>query len=52
MPRHDFWLFDDRNVWVLNYDDAGMFLSAELQTDRRVITDHLCWRDAALRARE
>ncbi|HXT44386.1 MAG TPA: hypothetical protein VN748_09770 [Pseudonocardiaceae bacterium] len=49
MPRHDFWLFDDRDVWVLNYDDAGMFLSAELQTDRRVITDHLCWRDAALR---
>jgi hypothetical protein len=49
VPRHDFWLFDDRDVWVLNYDDAGMFLSAELRDDPRVIADHVCWRDVALR---
>lgn len=49
VPHHDFWLFDDRDVWVLSYDDAGMFLSAELHIDQRVITDHLRWRDAARR---
>jgi hypothetical protein len=48
IPRHDFWLFDDHDVWILNYDAAGVFLSAELRDDPRSITDHLRWRDTAL----
>jgi hypothetical protein len=49
VPHHDFWIFDDRDVWILSYDDAGTFLSAELRDDPRAISEHLCWRDAALR---
>jgi hypothetical protein len=48
VPRHDFWLFDDRDLWFLNYDQAGVLRSAELLDDPRAITDHLRWRDAAL----
>ncbi len=49
VPQHDFWLFDDRDVWVLKYDGAGALLSAELLDDPQAITDHLHWRGAALR---
>jgi len=48
LPRHDFWLFDDLEVWILHYDDAGTFLRAELHDDAESITSHLRWRDAAL----
>jgi hypothetical protein len=48
LPQHDFWLFDDQDVWILDYDPAGVFLGAELTTDPQDITDHLHWRDAAL----
>jgi hypothetical protein len=48
VPHEDYWLFDDRHVWVLRYDDAGVFLRAELLADPRTILDHLRWRDAAL----
>jgi hypothetical protein len=48
VPHHDYWLFDDRDVWVLNYDQEGVLHSAELQDDGQVVLDHLRWRDAAL----
>jgi hypothetical protein len=48
LPQHDFWLFDDRDVWLLNYDQAGTLLSAEQADDPDVISRHLGWRDAAL----
>ena len=32
----------------LRYDDAGVFLRAELLDDPRAVLDHLRWRDAAL----
>jgi len=48
VPREDYWLFDDRDVWVLRYDDAGVFLRAELLDDPRAIAEHLRWRDVAL----
>ena len=47
VPREDFWLFDD-DVWVMNYDNNGPFVSAELLEDRQGTADHLRWRDAAL----
>jgi hypothetical protein len=48
IPHEDFWLFDDRDVWVMRYAADGTFLRAELLDDRRAILDHLRWRDAAL----
>lgn len=48
LPRHDFWLFDDKDLWLLNYDPAGRLLSAELAEDPGVIARHQHWRDAAL----
>lgn len=48
VPRHDFWLFDERDVWMLDYDPAGVLRSAELRDDPRTVQDHLRWRDAAL----
>jgi hypothetical protein len=48
IPHEDFWLFDDRDVWVMRYDAAGVFLRAELVDDRRAVLDHMRWRDAAL----
>jgi Family of unknown function (DUF6879) len=48
LPPHDFWLFDDRDVWVLTYDPDGVFRYAELLDDPRVVADHLRWRDLAL----
>src|SRR5215470_9013461 len=30
VPSHDFWLFDDRDVWILRYDQDGAFVEAEL----------------------
>ena len=47
VPREDFWIFDD-DVWVMNYDNNGPFVSAELLEDRQGTADHLRWRDAAL----
>ena len=48
VPHHDYWVFDDRDVWVLNYDREGVLQSAELQDDDQVVLDHLHWRDVAL----
>lgn len=48
VPHHDYWLFDDRDVWVLNYDSDGVLRSAELRDDPQAVQDHLRWRDAAL----
>lgn len=48
VPHEDFWLFDDRDVWILRYDDDGVFLRAELLDDQDTIREHLRWRDAAL----
>lgn len=48
LPRHDFWLFDDRDVWILDYDHTGTFLGAELRTDPETVTSHQRWRDAAI----
>jgi hypothetical protein len=48
VPRYDYWLFDDRDVWVLNYDSGGVLRSAELRDDPQAVQDHRRWRDAAL----
>lgn len=48
VPHEDFWLFDERDVWVLTYDDAGAPQRAELLDGRGSLTEHLRWRDNAL----
>lgn len=48
LPQHDYWLFDDRDVWQMHYDDAYAFVGAELLTDPDRIAEHLSWRDAAI----
>jgi hypothetical protein len=48
LPDHDYWLFDSRDLWVMEYDGDGRFLFAEQVSDRAVIVYHNYWRDAAL----
>lgn len=48
VPRYDYWLFDDRDIWRMHYDDRHRFVGAELLDDPAVITNHLQWRDNAL----
>lgn len=48
LPRHDYWFFDDRDLWVLNYSEAGSFTHADLITDPAALAAHRRWRVAAL----
>lgn len=48
LPRQDFWLFDEHDVWILEYDGDGMLLGGELLDDPQAVTEYLCWRDTAL----
>ena len=47
-PHHDYWLFDDRDVWRLHYHENFHFKGAELIDDPAVVAEHLRWRDLAL----
>lgn len=48
VPQHDFWLFDDHQVWRLHYRDDHRWAGAELLDDEASIADHLKWRDIVL----
>jgi hypothetical protein len=48
VPHEDFWIFDDKHLWILHYDETGFLHSAELVNDPQVVAAHLRWRDAAL----
>jgi hypothetical protein len=50
LPRHDYWLFDSADLWLMNYDEAGHFAGARSVTDAGHIVMHGYWRDAALHA--
>lgn len=47
-PRHDYWLFDSRDLWIMTYDDNGKFLFTERVAEPAEIVQHSYWRDAAL----
>jgi hypothetical protein len=47
VPRHDYWLFDERDVWLMAYDDAGRFLYTEQHNED--LENAIRYRDAALR---
>jgi hypothetical protein len=50
VPRAtDFWLFDDHEVWDMEYNDAGDFLCARRSTSEAYLEQCRQWRDAAMR---
>lgn len=48
LPRYDYWLFDDHDVWRMHYGDDHRFRGAELIEDEDSIRQHLQWRERAL----
>jgi hypothetical protein len=48
LPRHDYWLFDDSRLWLMDYSSAGAFEAARLIDDPDTIDEHRRWRDAAI----
>lgn len=48
LPPHDFWLFDDREVWRMHYFENFRFAGAALLDDDESVARHVRWRDAAL----
>jgi hypothetical protein len=51
LPRgRDFWLFDSRDLWIMEYDEQGRFLYAD-HTDNPVeVVQHNYMRDVAMHA--
>ncbi|MFE7409764.1 DUF6879 family protein [Streptomyces laurentii] len=47
LPDHDFWLFDDRDVYRMHYTESGAFVGAELLPADR-LPEYLDHRSAAL----
>lgn len=47
VPDHDFWLFDDRDVYRMHYTPEGKFIGAELLPGDR-LTEYQGYRDVAL----
>lgn len=48
LPSHDYWLFDQRTVALLNYNERGDFLTVDFTDDATVVERHCRWRDVAL----
>lgn len=49
VPQHDFWLFDDTELYRMHYDRNGTWLSVEHITEQGAIDASLVWRDTAVR---
>jgi len=49
LPDHDFWLFDDRDVYRMHYTEAGAFVGGELLPPDR-LDEYRAYRDTALSA--
>lgn len=48
LPDHDFWLFDDRQVYRMHYTEKGAFIGAELLPPDK-LSAYRGYRDVALR---
>ena len=48
VPRHDYWLFDDQDLWLMDYDAAGALEAISLIEDPVALDQHRRWRDAAI----
>ena len=44
MPKHDFYLFDDQRVAIMQFDDNGV-VGAEVTDDPGTVAEHRDWRD-------
>jgi hypothetical protein len=49
LPRQDFWLFDDVELFAAHYADDGMWLGVEPVADPTRLETARRWRDVALR---
>ncbi|MFI8273767.1 DUF6879 family protein [Streptomyces sp. NPDC085929] len=47
LPDHDFWLFDDQDVYRMHYTPEGAFIGAELLPDNK-LAEYQNYRDRAL----
>ncbi|MFI6320736.1 DUF6879 family protein [Nonomuraea sp. NPDC050556] len=47
LPEHDFWLFDERLVAWMHFDDNGALTSTELIEEPAVVEQHLAWQALA-----
>jgi hypothetical protein len=48
LPRQDFFLFDERSVWRMHYNEDYTWAGAEQLEGEDVLAQHLRWRDRAL----
>lgn len=49
LPDHDYWLFDNALVAVLDFDAQDRFLGFRTTTDPAAVAQHLAWQRAAWR---
>lgn len=47
LPEHDFWLFDEKTVAWMHFDDNDALLGADLVEDPDVVKQHLQWQATA-----
>jgi hypothetical protein len=48
LPRQDFFVFDERDVWRMHYNNDYTWAGAEQLDGEDVLAQHLRWRDRAL----
>jgi hypothetical protein len=48
LPHHDYWIFDDRELWRMHYHENFRWKGAELIDDPAALEEHRNARDAAL----
>lgn len=49
IPRgYDFWLFDDTDIWAMEYTPDGEFVAAQRVEDPSALEQHRQWRNRAL----
>jgi hypothetical protein len=48
LPNTDYWLFDDHQVGIMTYDDAGNWLHVDLVDDPDVVRQYVRGRDTAM----
>lgn len=48
VPQHDYWLLDDRDLWLMHYAEGGALQYVEQVVDPAQLAAHRRWRDAAL----
>jgi hypothetical protein len=48
LPRYDFFIFDELDVWRMHYNADYTWAGAEQLDGEDVLTQHLRWRDRAL----